>query len=609
MKIDQILNQADIHAINGEADKAKQLYSMVLEKRPQNKKAKKGLKALQNAATQNTRLNPIETLISPVISLYSKGQIIEALETLNTLISDNPNEPVLYNIAGTCYAGLGKMDEAINSYEQALKIKPDFSIAHDNLGNALRITGQFEKAVASHKRALMIKPGDAYAHNNLGIIFNETGQFEAAVESFEQALKINPNYAEAHNNLGVIFNKIGKSDAAFKSFERALKINPNYAEAHNNLGTTHRGIGQLEAALESYERAAKINPNFASAHRHISSMKQYQAGDIQIDLMERLLSNPELNNADRMQLCFALSKVNEDLGKQEEMFKYLHEGNRLRKEALNYSIDKDKRLDSITRELFSAQSSAVKLPTYSRLSTIKPIFIVGMPRSGTSLVEQILASHTNVHGAGELNTISKLIIPIINESMDKGASHQQSLISKNDINTIRNGYLDSLFSLNVAEDIITDKMPLNFRWIGFILSAFPEAKIIHLSRDPRATCWSIYKKYFSSIGNGYAYNLDDLAGFYHLYTDLMTFWHQCFPNKIYDICYEDLTKNQEDESRKLLEYCELNWEQQCLYFHKTKRAVTTASAIQVRKKMYQGSSDAWKQHKKYLEPLLRSLKR
>ncbi len=162
--------------------------------------------------------------------------------------------------------------------------------------------------------------------------------------------------------------------------------------------------------------------------------------------------------------------------------------------------------------------------------------------------------------------------------------------------SIRQKYLESLSNLDINEDIITDKWPLNFQYIGFILKAFPEAKIIHLRRDARAVCWSIYKNYFSGKGNGWAYNLNDLANFYALYSELMIFWHELFPDQIYDISYEDLTNNQEKETKKLLKYCELEWDESCLNFHTNKRAVKTASASQVRKKMYQGSSDDWKKY-------------
>ena len=173
--------------------------------------------------------------------------------------------------------------------------------------------------------------------------------------------------------------------------------------------------------------------------------------------------------------------------------------------------------------------------------------------------------------------------------------------------SMRQEYLDALSRFDVPENVITDKLPLNFQYIGFILSAFPEAKIVHLKRDARATCWSIYKCHFKNKGNGFSYNLDDLAGFYGLYVELMDFWHQLYPGKIYDICYEDLTTNQEEETRKLLEYCELDWDENCLNFHKNPRAVKTASALQVKQKMYQGSSEVWKKHEAYLQPLIKAL--
>ena len=173
---------------------------------------------------------------------------------------------------------------------------------------------------------------------------------------------------------------------------------------------------------------------------------------------------------------------------------------------------------------------------------------------------------------------------------------------------IRNEYLDKLEQLNIEDKVITDKLPLNFQYIGFILSAFPEAKIVHLKRDARAICWSNYKYYFDSKNNGYANNFEDLVGFYELYDDLMSFWHDLYPNKIYDLSYEELTTNQENETRKLLEYCDLDWDENCLNFHTNNRAVKTISSLQVRQKMYQGSSENWKKYRAYIKPLIDGLK-
>jgi len=202
-----------------------------------------------------------------------------------------------------------------------------------------------------------------------------------------------------------------------------------------------------------------------------------------------------------------------------------------------------------------------------------------------------------------LSTLDNLIAPMINDF-----TIQNKEVSEKALLSIRKDYLDHLSTLNTTKSIITDKMPINFRYIGFILKAFPGAKIINLKRDSRAICWSIYKSYFPGKGLGFAFNMEDLAGYYNSYNELMGFWYKLFPNKIYDICYEDLTTNQEEETKKLLKYCELDWDDNCLNFHTNKRAVRTTSSLQVRKKMYQGSSEAWKKYEKHIQPLIDGLK-
>ena len=548
-----------------------------------------------------TTVSPLQTEINSVIALYSKGQIQEALDNVETLIKDYPNEPLLFNISGVCYKAIGQLDAAVKSFENALAIKPDYTEVNYNLGLTFQELAQPEDAVKCYEKALAVNPDYAEAHNNLGVTLKKLGQLDAAVKCYEKALAVNPDYAEAHTNLGNAFKELGQLDAAVKCYEKALAIRPDYDEAHNNLGVTLYDLGQLDAAVKCYEQAIAIKPNYAEAHHNLSAIKKYTASDPQITQMQSLFSTSDLSQLDRMYLCFALAKANEDLGKQDELFKVLHEGNHLCKQQLNYSHDKSDTLFSIVKNLFNSPLIIEKSLSYEA-STIRPIFIVGMPRSGTSLVEQIIASHHEVYGAGELYNLANSISPILEEYLNQNTN---TLLEK-DFLTIRQQYLDSLSSFNVLESIITDKMPLNFRYIGFILSAFPEAKIVHLKRDAMATCWSMYKRYFTEE-NGFTFNQEDLAGFYGLYKNLMDFWHQLFPNKIFDMCYEDLTTNQEEETRKLLKYCELDWDENCLNFHTSKRAVATPSALQVRQKMYQGSSEAWKKHEKYLQPLIKGL--
>jgi tetratricopeptide (TPR) repeat protein len=634
IKTQRLLTRSKKLVKKGSIEEAKKLYSMILKESPQNQEAKLGLLALKNIKDNQ---EPPQANIQSIIALYSNGKIQEALIDIEVLVKDFPNSPILYNIRASCYKANGQMDASIKDYKKAITLKPDYAEAYYNLGVTLREVGQIDAALKSYEKSLAIKHEYPGAHNNIGNIFLDLGSLDSAIDHFEWAVAFKPDYAEAHNNLGVVERKQEKFDQAIKSFEKAIAIQPNYAQAHTNLGHTFKELGQLNAAVKSYEKAIAIKPDYDEVHNNLgivyqqlgqindsinqfekalaikpddadvyynlSYLNKYTFNDPQITKMKSLLSDSKLSRLDRINLSFALAKVNENLDNQDELFKYLNEANSLIKQELNYSLDLSKTLFSSVKEMFNSPYSDIEKSLSAEPSTIHPIFIVGMPRSGSTLVEQIMSSHHAVHGAGELTNLPDIITPIAKDYVNQGMNKlpEKAFLS------IRQQYLEVLSRFNVSENVITDKMPTNCQYIGFILTAFPEAKIIHIKRDARATCWSIYKHYFSSAGNGWAYNLDDLAGFYGLYVDLMDFWHQLFPGKIYDMCYEDLTTNQEEETRKLLKYCELDWDENCLSFHKNKRAVQTASSIQVREKMYQGSSDAWKKHEAYLKPLIKAL--
>ena len=601
------------------------------------------------------------------LTLQEQNQLEDAIKKYKVTLSLQNNYIKAHNNLGIIYKDLGQIDEAIKSYEQAISFQPDYAEAHNNLGISLQELGRLEEAVDCYKSALAIEPDYIEVHNNLGNIFNLLGQTDEAIKSYNQALAINPDFSDAQNNIGIIHKEIGQLDEAIKCFKKIIAITPEHSESHNNLGTCNAAIGQFDEALKNYGRAIEINPNYDEAHfnlgitlyelglnheaiesynktliinpdyadafnnigiiledlgrideafsnyvhalaidpentefhRNLAALKNYKDVDSQFIQMESLFSENNLSQLERVHLCFALAKAYSDIGEKDKLFKVLNEGNQLRKEELNYSIEQDLNIHSLFRKMFI--SNIVNSWSYDPL-LITPIFIVGMPRSGTSLVEQIISSHPKVHGAGELNTLDNLIAPI----MDNYSTHNNPISEKNFL-SVRQGYSNNLSSLNVSENIITDKMPTNFKNIGFILNAFPEAKIIHLKRDAMAVCWSIYQLYFPDKSMGFPYDMQDLGQFYKSYIEIMAFWHELFPNRIYDISYENLTNYQEEETRKLLEYCELEWDEKCLNFHKNKRAVKTASSSQVREKMYQGSSDVWKKYKAQLKPLINSL--
>ena len=540
--------------------------------------------------------------IDSVIQLYSSGKIEEAIEAIELLNKDHPNVPLLFNIQGACYKSLGKLEAAVKMFEAAVGIKPDYSEAYFNLGVVQTGLNHYESAIDSYKKAIGIVKNYPNAYNNLGNALKELGRFDEAIESYEWAIAYKYNFFQAHNNLGIAQNENGQSKLAVISYENASKIKPDFLDAHFNLGIVSKELGNKEMSINSFSKVLKINPSHIEAHRNLSLMKQYLVNDPQIDDMELLISRKDLTNSSYIGLNFALAKVYEDIGDVDKQFKFLNKGNQLKKELLNYSIDKEKKRFSIFKKLFSSPPSPLGKKSYSS-SSMRPIFIVGMPRSGTSLAEQIIASHHEVHGGGELKYLAEFTTPLLTKSIVDGSN----IISQKDLLSIRNQYLNSITKLKTSKKIVSDKMPLNFQHIGFILSALPEAKIVHLKRDARAICWSNYKFLFATKGNGFSFNQKDLASYYSLYDNLMNFWHEQYPDKIYDVNYEDLTTNQEVETQKLLEYCDLSWDENCLNFHNNKRAVKTVSSLQVRQKMYQGSSEDWKKYKKHLKPLIKGL--
>jgi hypothetical protein len=424
----------------------------------------------------------------------------------------------------------------------------------------------------------------------MGAALKETGELDAAIDSYKQALKIKPDYAEAHSNMGAALKETGELDAAIDSYKQALKIKPDYAEAHSNMGAALQEKGELDAAIDSYKQAIKIKPDFADAHRNLSTITTYTADDDQPHEMQRLIRDTTLSDDARCNLNFALAKAHDDLSEPKKAFAHLAEGNALRKKLLGYTINQDQNLFA---KLKMAQPSFLKQALNPEVSDNEalPVLILGMPRSGTTLVEQIISSHSDVTAAGELMEITRY-----GGLLAQG----KSTVTDQTLSQFRQNYLRELIKRSDGKRVVTDKMPHNFKYIALICAAFPEAKIIHVQRNAAATCWSNYKHYFSKKGLGYCYDLKDVVAHYELYSDLMQFWQASYSNRIYNLNYEHLTTDQDVETKNLIQHLNLEWEDACLSPQENKRAVRTASQQQVRKKVYQGSSQQWRQYEPFL---------
>ena len=521
-----------------------------------------------------------------------KSQTIEIKQKNSVL--NQPSQKEVDQLLGYYHAG--KLAEALKLAKSLSVRHPEFPLCWKVLASLLRVLGHQEKALDANQKAIKLQPNDGEAHYNLANLLNEMDRFEEAKQSYKNAITLSPDFAEAHYNLGNVYLELDDVELARDCYLRATELKSDFAQAFSNLGSAYTQIGNLDKAKTTLERAIELDSSLAEAHRHLASMKTFASDDEQFAMMQRLFS-VEISDEQRCHLNFALAKANEDLGNFEAAYLNYKQGNAARKKLLGYSIDQDIETFEKIRHGFEKIRMLSPLLEVTD-STPRPIFILGMPRSGTTLVEQIVSSHSEVEGAGELKFAADF-----GEQLAKGNAQSNG----NSIFEFRKNYLDSLKSVSKGHAFVTDKMPQNFLYIGLLTKAFPEAKIVHVKRKPAAVCWANFKQFFSSKGLGYSYDLNDVVRYYNMYSELMEFWVDSLPNKIYELDYELLTSNQSNEITKLVKHIGLDWDEKCLHPQKNKRVVSTASNKQVRQKIYTGSSQKWERFKPFLNGKFDSL--
>ncbi len=440
----------------------------------------------------------------------------------------------------------------------------------------------------------------------LGQICVQSSRRDEAHSLWMKALSLDPQHLDARMSLASSNQQAGNNKLAISGYLKAIAIHPNFVIAKYLLGNLLKSQGKFEQAAYYYKQIMLQQPDFTQAHFTYSGIHKYtDKNDPHIKTMQDLYQKSSLPLENKIHLAFALAKAFEDIRDFPLAFKYLKTGNKLRYGSFNYHIDSDKELITSIIKTFTADVLP-KLQINAALSK-RPIFIIGMPRSGTSLVEKIISSHTDVLDAGELDyffTLSKEYF--LNESNDYSFS-QLTTYPQSAFEMLGNRYLDKLEELDQQHARITDKLPFNFLMIGLIKIALPNAKIIHCKRGAIDNCLSIYKQNFATGNYRFAYDLKTLGQFHNLYRKLMDHWHGLMPDSIYDVCYESLARNPEEEIAKLLDACDLDWQDNCLNFSDNKSGVTTASFFQVRQPMYTSSIHLWENYRDYLQPLIDEL--
>lgn len=523
-------------------------------------------------------------------ALKELGRIDDAAGILQAAVDAGPGSPMAYSNLAAVLLRQGQLARAEAACREALRLRPDFPDALNNLARVLVMAGRYQDAVGVCRQALSLAPDFSQARINLASALIDLGRYEDAAENCRAVLKIQPENAEAHINLGQAYYVLGRHEDAFAAFEKAVDLAPDNPVALCNYGNVLRDLGRHAEAHQNYSRAIEKHPGSAIAHLGLSRMKSFSRDDPQIAEMERQLQSGRLSNRDKVRMNFALAKAHDDLDRTDAAFARYLEANRLHRATFEYDLADERALfERIKRESLGPVE-----PAAGGAGRPVPVFVLGMPRSGTTLVEQILASHSQVWGAGELNFLEHAIASV-------PSAHPTRYPE------IGRRYRAALDELAVSEPYVTDKMPLNFRWIHFITAALPDARIIHVRRDPRATCWSIFTQLFGAVGNRYGYDLAELARYYLLYRDLMAFWDRTYPGRIHHLDYEVLTTHQERETQRLIAFLGLDWEEACLDFHLTERRVSTISTGQVRNRMYAGSSDRWRRYERHLAPMLEIL--
>ena len=430
----------------------------------------------------------------------------------------------------------------------------------------------------------------------LGALQHVCGEHSNAKKTMLHACKLSPHSAEALNILGSSFIELSQYDNAIKAFKQAILAKPLLADPYNNIAWAYRAIGNKALAIQNFEKAFELAPEATEALSGLLMLKDYSAPAPELTTVEHLLKNKKLPRKQYTELSFALGKAYEDHHNYPQAFQFFEQGNQCWRAGLNYHIDQDLKLfEQIKTASPLGQASSNKVKTSK--NDICPVFILGMPRSSTSLIEQILASHSKVTGAGELNFLESRLLD------SEGVFIWKS--QNNKANTrLRDFYLKSISAQSQGKPFVCDKMPQNFRFIGVILECFPNAKIIHCQRDPIDTCLSLYKHHFPMTNHAYGYKLEELGQYYHLYTDLMAHWHALAPGKIYDLQYESLIDNFEPELKRLLEFVGLDYESACSNFQNTKRVIRTASSDQVRRGLYKTGAGQWHNYESELQPLI-----
>jgi tetratricopeptide (TPR) repeat protein len=572
---------------------------------------------------------------------YDKREFAKAEEAYRKAIDLEDNYPEAHNNLGNAVRALGRLDEAIREYERAIEIRENYPEAYNNMGTVFRDQAKLEQAEASYRRAIAFRQNYQEALNNLACLLTDQKRYEDAIRVLGDTLKLYPNHVATVLNLtrahmargaypmanravhavlkqepeniealtmaGQIAHDLDHYEDSIKHFEKALELNPNNIEALNYYGVALKSVGRLDDARNTFIKALEVQPRAIGTYSNLTDLEKFTAENPLFLTMKRIIERvPSPDSAPYMALHFALGKAYDDIGDADKAFEHYSIGTRLKRVTLNYNeAEVFEFFDEIQRIFtkdFIGRTDIPKNPSNV------PIFIIGMPRSGSTLTEQIISAHPKVFGAGEIKNLSFSIaqLRLKYPSLPKFPAMAEAM-KPSQFAAVAKSYLSAITQISDSAERVTDKLLTNFFFAGLIHMVFPNAKIVHTRRNPIDSCLSTFTKLFKD-DMPHSYDLGELGRYHRKYEDLMAYWHRVLPSDaLLSVQYEEMVEDPETNARRVIEFLGLDWDPACLKFHESNRPVKTASVSQVRKPIYKSSVERWRRYGDRLNPLIEAL--
>lgn len=542
-------------------------------------------------------------------ALAGLEQYDDARSTYEAALALNPRDVNILNNFATLLIRLTDYGEAVRHLEQAVQADNGFAMGFANLGSARRNLGDLDGAEAACREALRLEPQNPQALNNLGNVAKDRGDNLRAIEMFQRSLALAPELLEALVNLGSVYGLEGRTDESIEALENALALNPNLAATHNALGLTHLEAGNLDAANSEFKAAIGLDPNCVDAYYNLARSSASEFDEETVARLKALLASLTCPSDEAISLNFALAEIQKKFGRHEDAFSYAERGNLLRGRQFTESghLYVQAEQDRLSARYLQRFPEAVQSCLRSSASASElPVFILGVPRSGTTLVEQIIAAHPQAHGAGELPFVAETAAALC--ALGSGAEFPDCLgsITPEEFRDAASGYLSRIAAIRPGNSRIIDKSPFNHRYLGLLSSLFPRAHFIYCHRDERDVGLSCYFQNFSAP-LPWSTDLLDIGHYIRGYNLVMEHWGEELGSRIHKVSYERLVADPESEIRDLIDAVDLPWDDRCLNFEKSKNLVQTASKWQVRQAVYSHSVGQWRHYEAQLAPLFEAL--